>query len=347
MTAGTPASGKRPLSRPPFLHNGARAAMYVNWRLIALLPGALPSIWFYGPGMAVNILLCIGTAIGIDWLLHAVNPPPAQIGGLAIDTPAADGNMLIMAIVLGLLLPPQVSFMLPIAGGLFMILLGKQLFGGVGQYPFHPAMVAYLLLTLFFAASLHAWPAPSTDLALDFTVLSHKWAPPIAGLPESMSQAASSIGSAGNASWPTILISAGFLVGALLALHKRVISWHLPLATLTTMALLCLLSTNLRGIPWSLFSQQFLYSPLLLLLFWVATEMATSPVTARGKLLAGILLGCGVFFSRQANGDAGGLAAVIILLNLAAPLLDYAVLQAKRRLLARHDHTLPMGDGHE
>ncbi|MEQ8409699.1 MAG: RnfABCDGE type electron transport complex subunit D [Gammaproteobacteria bacterium] len=336
------------VTHSPFLHSGYNSERWSQQQMVALLPGALLSLWFFGPGVAINIAITV-----VLGLLTA-----RALNGMARQTSkGADTNLIIMAIVLGLAIPPGASILIPVVGTVVMVALGKQLWGGTGQYPFHPAMVAYLALLLLFSDQMLAWPEANGLLQFDWSTLANKvllpnpvplvdglsQATPLLDLqaqldssaPQDLLAATSNLNTAtGNlntatgtfytaAGLPMLLINLGFLSGGLYLCYTRAIAWQAPVAALASILFCCLLSTGFLSLPGELLGLHLFAGHLLLVTFWVTTELSSSAKTARGRLLFGVIFGCVVYFIRQSGAVPDGLASAIIIANLAAPLLDH------------------------
>lgn len=326
-------SQQRHAAHSPFLHSGNRSERWLNQQLLALLPGSLLSLWFFGPGVAINIAITMTVSVLADKLLGGIKPTHRT---------RLDRNLLIMAIVLGLAIPPDTSIVLPIIGALVMVALGKHVWGGTGQYPFHPAMVAYLALLLLFTEQLQAWPVATGLLQFDWSTLADKLLLPGARpLADGLSQATPLVRlheqfdlttsqnlliAAGDlitaAGLPWLLISFGFLSGGLYLCYCRAIDWHTPAATLATLLLCCFLSTGFLSLPAKLLGLHYFAGHLLLVSFWVTTEFSSSASTTRGRILFGVVFGGSVFLIRHGGSVIDGLASAVIIANLMVPLLD-------------------------
>lgn len=322
------------MTHSPFLHSGYNSERWSQQQMVALLPGALLSLWFFGPGIAINIAITV-----VLGLLTA-----RALNGMARQTSkGADTNLIIMAIVLGLAIPPDASILIPVVGTVVMVALGKQLWGGTGQYPFHPAMVAYLALLLLFSDQMLAWPEANGLLQFDWSTLANKvllpnavplvdglsQATPLLDLQAQLDSSAPQdlLAATGTfftaAGLPMLLINIGFLSGGLYLCYTRAIAWQAPVAALATILFCCLLSTGFLSLPGELLGLHLFAGHLLLVTFWVTTELSSSAKTARGRLLFGVIFGCVVYFIRQSGAVPDGLASAIIIANLAAPLLDH------------------------
>lgn len=134
--------------------------------MVALLPGTLLMVHWFGPGVLMNLLVVVLTALVSEAAC-------LRLRRRALQPVIADGSMVLAAWLLALCLPPSVPFGQLIVGAVAMSVLGKHLYGGLGQNPFNPAMVGYAVLLVSFPTSMTTWMDPG-----QFTALTHasNWA---------------------------------------------------------------------------------------------------------------------------------------------------------------------------
>ncbi|HEC14012.1 MAG TPA: electron transport complex subunit RsxD [Acidiferrobacteraceae bacterium] len=196
-----------------------------------------------------------------------------------------DYSATLTALVLALVLPPLLPGWLPMIGAVFAIVVAKHLYGGLGHNPFNPAMAGYALLLLAFPTEITHWPELLTP-------------------------------------WDKSLTNIAFLMGGLWLIAKRVISWHIPIAMLISMALLAtvfwLWSPSLYPMP--LF---YLFSGTTMLgAFFIATDPVTACTTDRGRLWFGMGSGILVYMIGNFCGYPDAIAFAILIMNMAAPTID-------------------------
>jgi electron transport complex protein RnfD len=237
-----------------------------------------------------------------------------------------------------------VPWWIPVVGSAFAIAIGKQVFGGLGYNPFNPALLGRAFLLASWPLHMTtAWRAPAMgtlsgiDAVTNATPLSvlkeaHKILGDPAATTEQMVQAREALAqlssSYGNLFFGNVGGSLGetsvvlLLVGGLYLLFKRYIGWKIPLTFMGTVVIL----TGIFGGTDGLFSGDFLFhllsGGLILGAFFMATDMVTTPVTYRGRLIFGT--GCGVITSviRLAGGYPEGVCYSILLMNAFTPLID-------------------------
>lgn len=335
----------QPLSAP-FTRADLKVQSIMLVVLVALTPGTAFGLFIFGWPALFLFLVTLLAALGFEWLclLLAGKPVRATLG---------DGSALLTGWLLALSLPPWAPWWIGVVGALLGIVVGKQVFGGLGQNLFNPAMLARVALLIAFPLEMTTWidPAPiladaapgfGTALAITFQGL----APPDGmtgatalgwikteytqgrGLGESLSSGDFSLlpsflgwtrGSLGETS--TLL----FALGGIWLLHKRIITWHIPLSMLGMVALLSSLFTLIDGsrYPGPLFHLSS--GALILGAFFIATDYVTSPNSRAGQLLFGAGCGLIVFVIRSWGGYPEGLGFAVLLMNSLTPVIDHYV----------------------
>lgn len=306
--------------------------------LVALVPGILIYAWLISPLIIVNIAFCCLVAALTEALCLRCQQRRA---GDALR----DGSILVAAALLAIAVPPSVLFWQLGLGVVAMVVLGKHLYGGLGQNIFNPAMVGYAFLLLSFPQSMTLWlDATQHNLSL-INLLKAKSAMSLPASWDSITQATplESIRAASlyaseqsglltqaaldeiarQRTWP--LINIGFLIGGLWLLYKRIISWHIPIAVITTLFIL-------HGIL-AMASESAQISPFIAVLsgatmlgaFFVATDPVTAATSNTGRLIYGAGIACLAFVIREWGGYPEGFAFAVLLMNMCAPLIDLSL----------------------
>ncbi len=309
--------------------------------IYALIPGVIAYVWFFGWGVAVNIILACSVALVSEAVMLAVR-------GRAIKPFLLDGSAPVTAFLLALSLPPLAPWWITLTGTAFAIVVAKQLYGGLGHNPFNPAMAGYVMLLISFPREMTQWLAPETvsGHALNFieaarvifsgalppglTLDAVSAATPLDALKthlhlgetaETARRASPVFGSLGGLGWEWI--NGLFLLGGLWMIYKKVITWHIPLALLGSLSTMALI--------FHLFNSAAYVSPLFHLFsgaamlgaFFIATDPVTACTTPRGKLCYGAGVGVLTYVIRTWGGYPDGIAFAVLLMNMAAPLIDH------------------------
>jgi len=284
--------------------------------LVALAPVAVAHVLLYGPGLLLQLAVCTITALACEALALRVrrrDPGPFL----------RDGSVLVTAALLALSVPPLLPWWLAVLGTAAAVLLGKHVYGGLGYNPFNPAMVGYAVLLVSFPLEMTRWPLPTGvewDAVTGATALDQLrtglgqrltmqeiFAQPVFG----------AVGDAG-AQW----INAAALLGGLYLLRRRIVRWHIPVAVLAGVAVPAVLMHGLdpgahAGAAFHLFS-----GATMLGAFFIATDPVSAATSDRGRLVYGAGIGVLAWIIRTWGGYPDGMAFAVLLMNLAAPLLD-------------------------
>lgn len=308
------------LSSSPHVHSGETTDKVMRAVIYALLPACAVSIYFFGLPALMVLLLCTGGCVGAEALCQKAMGQPLSL---------TDGSAALTGILLALNLPPASPWWIAVVGSAIAIVLGKQVYGGLGYNPFNPALVARVVLLISFPVQMTTWTAPAPlrsglDAVSSATPLGEmQTAVMLTGkLPESMQSGLGNYfignmaGSLGEMSALALLLGAAYLF------WKRIITWHIPASFIGSTILL-------SGIFWAIDPSRYpnpifhlLTGGLILGAFFMATDMVSSPVTTRGMLIFGV--GCGVItvLIRLFGGYPEGVSFAILLMNAATPLID-------------------------
>ncbi len=308
--------------------------------LLALVPGITASWWFFGSGVLVNIVLAVVTALAAEALIMRLRHKPVR-------ATLNDLSATVTAVLIALTIPPLLPWWMTVVGVLFGIVIVKQLFGGLGFNPFNPAMAAYVFLLISFPAEMTRWLAPAALLPVELGLLDALQITFIGSLPAALSwdgitaatvldemktrlalgqmqpeiRALPVFGSFSGVG--TEWIAFWYLAGGLLLLWWRVISWHIPLSML--LAIFVMASIFWLSEPDANASPLFhlLSGGALLGAFFIATDPVSAATTRRGQLIFGAGIGVLVYVIRAWGGYPDAVAFAVLLMNMAAPTIDY------------------------
>jgi electron transport complex protein RnfD len=297
---------KLTISTAPHFHSGNTVSAAMRDVLLALSPALVAAIYFFGFGAIKVIFTCIIVAMFSEFLAQ-------KIRGQAITL--NDYSAVVTGLLLAFCLPAGLPCWMAAIGALIAIIVGKQLFGGLGNNLFNPALVGRAVL-------LASWPAAMT-----------KWIKPFDGLttatPLGMLKAGHSdlpslkqlfIGNVGGSLGETCALA--LLLGAVYLFYKGQINWRIPFSYLGTVFVLTAIWGWTQGNSWEYPIYHLLSGGLILGAFFMATDWVTSPITPKGKLVFGI--GCGLLtvLIRLQGGYPEGVCYSILLMNMATPLID-------------------------
>jgi electron transport complex protein RnfD len=277
--------------------------------LLALLPGIAVQSAVLGAGVLLNLALCMLACVAIEALA-------LRFRGDDLLPQLRDGSAALSGLLLGLALPPQGPWWLPLLGGVLAIGIGKQLFGPRGQSPFNPAMVGLALLLVCIPQAMTRW-LPELDGVSSATLLDHVRTD--LRLARTLDEI---LGDSGLRRHDGTWINLAFLAGGLWLLRRGLIPWQIPIGVLAGLALPALVfwagDTSRHASPlFHLFSGATMLSA-----FFIASAPPSSPGGARARLLYGFGVGAGVYAIRSWGQYPDGFAFAVLLFNAAAPALD-------------------------
>ena len=328
----------------PHAHNSNRTANMMLWVLLATLPGFFALSYFFGWGTSINLLLATSTCLACEALMLYLRKRPL---GFYLK----DCSALVTAVLLALALPPYAPWWLVVVGSASAIILAKQLYGGLGYNPFNPAMVGYVVLLISFPVEMTRWALPHNlienqqlpslldslqwvFLGASASIDSFTGATPLdyfknqQGLTVAEIYASTPLLSDGfiaGVGWEWVNL--GFLIGGLVLLYKKVFTWHAPIAMLASLTVLSSIGylsggSDSGGSP--LF--HLLSGGTMLGAFFIITDPVSSAVSNKGRLIYGALIGALIYIIRYWGNYPDAVAFAVLLMNFAAPLIDYYTL---------------------
>jgi len=327
----------------PFTHGGNSIPRTMQLVMLALLPATLYGFYLFGWPAIYLFMVTVLSAMGAEALALAIAGKPQRPFLM-------DGSALLTGWLLAMTLPPWAPWWIGVIGALLAIIIGKQVFGGIGQNLFNPAMVARVALLISFPLEMTLFTAPSPltsaaapglfdSLAITFglgadldavssaTPLGHVKTELGRGL--MLSQALGDAHSQWNLGVGAVSGSLGetsavlILLGGLFLLYKRIISWHIPVAMLGTLFVLATLFHLIDPERYLGPMSHLLSGAALLGAFFIATDLVTSPVSIRGQLIFGAGCGLLVYVIRTWAGYPEGVAFAVLLMNACTPLIDH------------------------
>jgi electron transport complex protein RnfD len=288
--------------------------------------------WLFG----VGILLNTGAVLVAALLAEAI---AVHARGYSPRSALSDGSVWVTAALIGVTLPPLLPWWIPAIAGALAILLGKQVYGGLGQNVFNPAMVGYIAVVLAFPQATGQWPAPVANLgatvpssdALSFFFTGSlpliadamTYATPLGqlatdGLSALMNNDARLTGLVATGAWTWKGLA--LIVGGIFLLARGTIDWRLALGVVIGSAFTAGLFQFGAGAPVSF---HLLSGATLIVAFFIATDPVTAPAERGARWAYALGIGIVAIIIRELGGHPDGFAFAVLMLNAAAPLLDY------------------------
>ncbi|BED96219.1 MULTISPECIES: electron transport complex subunit RsxD [Escherichia] len=336
------------IASSPYTHNQRQTSRIMLLVLLAAIPGIATQLWFFGWGTLVQIILAVISALSAEALvLKLRNQPIAAI--------LKDNSALLTGLLLAVSIPPLAPWWMVVLGTVFAVIIAKQLYGGLGQNPFNPAMIGYVVLLISFPVQMTNWlppyeiaaTVPGMADALQVIFTGHttsggdmstlrmgidgiSQATPLDTLKTSLHSGRSVeqimqypifSGMLAGAGWQWVNLA--WLAGGVWLLTIKVIRWHIPVSFLVSLALCATLGWLFA--PESLASPQIhmLSGATMLGAFFILTDPVTASTTNRGRLIFGALAGVLVWLIRSFGGYPDGVAFAVLLANITVPLIDY------------------------
>lgn len=280
---------------------------------IALVPAAGFGIYNFGGKAFVVLLASIVSCMLTEYIYEK---------GMHKKVTTGDYSALVTGLLLGMNLPSEVPVWMPILGGVFAILIVKQLFGGLGQNFMNPALAARCFLMISFAKRMTTFTYDGVTGATPlYLIKSGDTAEKVSDI---LSQGGTSIwdmfaGTIGGTIGETSVIA--ILIGAIYLFVRKVITWRIPVTYIVTFAVFAIIFGG-RGLDISYLAAELCGGGLMLGAFFMATDYVTSPITPNGQIVFGILLGIFTGIFRIFGGNAEGVSYAIIFCNLLVPLIE-------------------------
>ncbi|MDR1724306.1 MAG: RnfABCDGE type electron transport complex subunit D [Tannerella sp.] len=314
--------GKLIIAPSPHIHGGDSIEKNMYGVLIALVPAFLVSLYCFGLGALIVTLTAVAASVVCEYLIQRfLFKKPTTI---------SDGSAILTGVLLAFNLPSNLPVWIIIIGAFVAIGIGKMSFGGLGNNIFNPALVGRVFLLISFPAQMTTWPVagciPMTylDAQTGATTLSIiHYGNEIASIGQSALGLTS--GSMGEISEIALLIGLAYL------LLRRIITWHIPVSILATVAIftgiLFACSIYSEG---HLTAEAIRFNPLVHLTsgglmlgaVFMATDYVTSPMSHKGMLIYGAGIGIITVLIRVYGAYPEGMSFAILIMNALTPLIN-------------------------
>lgn len=288
----------------------------------ALVLGVGTMYYFFGWGVILQIMLATATAVVVEAVF-------LKIRKLAIKPAISDGSAVLSAILLAISIPSIAPWWLVVVGVSFAIIFGKQLYGGLGNNPFNPAMLGYGFLLISYPLQMTTWTVDFLSLSQAIDVIFNINTPDALSGATRLDDVKTQLGLgkfineldlySPSQTW----INLGFLLGGLYLIIRRVITWHIPVAFIAGIVLIStilFLSNSQIYLP---AQNHLILGATMLGAFFIATDPVSASTTPKGRLIYGFLCGILVVVIRVFGGYPDGVAFAVLLMNITVPLIDY------------------------
>lgn len=335
------------MTSSPHQHQKRSTATIMRLVMLCTIPGIIAQTWFFGWGTIIHLVLACVVAVVTEASI-------LELRKRNIELAIKDSSALLTALLLAISIPPFAPWWITVIGTFFAIAIVKQLYGGLGFNLFNPAMAAYIALLISFPVQMTSWAPPfsvaeqpqtfvdawsiiftqyssegfsvsqmrsgidgftmATPLDQVKTAISHHLT-----VDEALQTGIFSQGWSIGWMW----VSIAYLVGGLALLKMRIISWHIPVSMMASLALIALV--------FHLLGQDQFGSPLFHLLngsailgaFFIATDPVTAATSNKGRLIFGAAIGFWIYVIRTWGGYPDAVAFAVVIMNMAVPVIDY------------------------
>lgn len=293
------------VSSSPHIRSSESTQKIMRDVTIALLPAAAFGVYNFGLNAFIILAISVITAIAAEAISQKIRKVPVTIG---------DFSAVVTGLLLGMNLPSSVPIWIPIIGSAFAIIIVKQAFGGLGHNFMNPALAARALLVASWPVEMTTWPTAGADTTTSATILGIMKEGQNVELPSIVDALIGTVG--GSIGETSALL---LLLGGIYLIFRGVISYRIPAVYIGTFSILTLVIT---GFDVQTTVLHVLAGGLILGAFFMATDYASSPITAKGQIIYAVGMGIITVVIRFYGGYPEGVSYSILLMNVVAPIID-------------------------
>ena len=309
------------ISLSPHVHGGDSVQSNMYGVCMALLPALAASLWFFGLGAAIVMLTSVASCVFFEWAIAKFILKRERIT-------ITDGSAVLTGMLLGFNLPSNLPIWIIIIGALVAIGIGKMTFGGLGCNPFNPALAGRIFLLISFPVQMTSWPeikqymaytdatTAATPLSLMQTAIATGDASVLEQLPSLEEMLLGAMG--GSLGEVSALM---LLLGTVFMLWKKIITWHIPVSILGTVAVFST-ALHLWNPAYAHPLAVLMSGGLILGACFMATDYVTSPMSHRGQLIYGVCIGLLTVVIRNWGAYPEGMSFAIFTMNAFTPLIN-------------------------
>ena len=308
----------------PHVHSAQSTQSLMRDVLVALIPALAVSTMVYGWAALKVTAIAVISSILVEYLIQKF-----LLGG---KNTIWNLSAVVTGVLLAFNLPSTIPWWIIVIGAVVAIGVGKMTFGGLGRNPFNPALVGRVFLLIAYPVQMTSFPQPTMTGYVDAL----SGATPLAAVKAAAAKADGVISLANidllnmfSGAMPGSLgeiAAMALLVGGLFLLWRKVITWHIPVSILTTMALFAFVVAVAQGGDAALMYELPIFHLVaggaMLGAIFMATDYVTSPMTGKGMIIYGIGIGVITMVIRFWGAYPEGMSFAILLMNSVTPLID-------------------------
>ncbi|MEE8886028.1 MAG: RnfABCDGE type electron transport complex subunit D [Eubacteriales bacterium] len=308
------------VSASPHVRDSITTSKIMLYVIIALMPATVFGIINFGLHALLIIVVSIASAVASEYCYEKLLKKPITTNDL---------SAVVTGLLIGLNMPPEITWWIPVCGSVFAIIVIKELYGGIGQNFMNPALGARCFLLIAFSSEMTTYTSTG-----GFTSLVTE----VAGAPDTLSGATplaylkqgydfslsalftgKTLGVIGETSAVCLLIGGIFL------LVMKVIDWKIPVIYLGSFGILVLITAAVKGYanPFMYMLEELCAGGIMLGAWFMATDYVTSPITYNGQIIYALFLGVMTWLFRMIGSGSEGVSYAIILGNVITPMIEH------------------------
>lgn len=300
----------RIVSPSPHLHSGDSTQRLMRDVLIALSPAFAFSIWVYGLPAFYTTATAVVSCMVFEWAITRLM--------LKRSSSLSDYSAALTGLLLAFNLPAEISPWLVVLGSLVAIGVAKMSFGGLGRNIFNPALVGRVFLLVSFPVQMTTFTvngvSGATPLAL---AKGAAWSGEMPAFDmSSMMLGMDKGGSLGEIAGILLLLGGVYL------LVRKVITWHIPVCVLGSMAIFAAILWSVDASKYASPMFQIFAGGAILGAVYMATDYVTSPMSRSGMVVYGVGIGVITMLIRTWGAYPEGMSFAILIMNGAVPLIN-------------------------
>ena len=304
---------KLKVSSSPHIRDKVTSGNIMLMVVIALLPASAFGVYNFGLSALIMLISTTVSSVLTEYIYEKLMHKKITIN---------DFSAVVTGLLLGLNMPPTAPWWMGVLGGIFAILVVKQLFGGLGQNFMNPALGARCFLMISFAGQMTTFVYDGVTGPTPLSYVKE-------GALDQVNTMNMLIGTIPGTIGETSVIA--IIIGAIFLILMGVIDLRIPGTYIVTFAIFVGIFGHVAHPEIGFFDPQYITAHLcgggLMLGAWfMATDYVTSPITKKGQIVYGIVLGLLTGLFRIFGGSAEGVSYAIIISNLLVPLIEKVTL---------------------
>lgn len=309
------------VSPSPHIHSGDSTQKIMYRVVYAMIPALAWSVFVFGLDALRVTLIAVAACLAFEYIIQKYL--------LKIKPVITDGSALITGILLAFNVPSNLPWWIIIIGSLAAVGIAKLSFGGLGNNIFNPALVGRVFMLISFPVQMTSWPVnarsgidavtSATPLSIIKEGISN--GTPISEITQKLPTTFDML--LGNIGGSLGEISALLLiVGGLYMLWKKVITWHIPVSIIVTVAVVAAVFWIINPATYINPVYHILSGGLMLGAIFMATDMVTSPMNPKGQIIYGVGIGLITISIRMFGAYPEGISFAILIMNAVTPLIN-------------------------